>query len=164
MWLETYQQKVPGTSLPRWLPHPLTSPLFPDLTLLISFHHTDYNICHLSLSLPLSRCLSVTGTVVTYHRDAFTQNLLSTKPSISPLLLHVFQLHSDLHFFSPLIVVSSVYLLRLTFSISNSWLLLQFLAPVLLTPAIFFTSFFQFFFLVFFPPKNQHQITLYLYL
>lgn len=88
-----------STSLPRWLPHPLTSPLFPDLTLLISFHHTDYNICHLSLSLPLSRCLSVTGTVVTYHRDAFTQNLLSTKPSISPLLLHVFQLHSDLHLF-----------------------------------------------------------------
>lgn len=140
---------VPGTSLPRWLPHPLTSPLFPDLTLLISFHHTDYNICHLSLSLSLGVSLSQglwLRTTEMLSLKTFCQPnpqfLLSSFTSFNYILTSIF--------FSPLIVVSSVYLLRLTFSISNSWLLLQFLAPVLLTPAIFFTSFVQFLFSRFF--------------
>lgn len=137
---------------PRWLPHPLTSPLFPDLTLLISFHHTDYNICHLSPSLSVSLC----------HRDCgyVPQRCFHSKPSVNQTL-NFSSPPSRLSItfwppsFSPLIVVSSVYLLRLTFSISNSWLLLQFLAPVLLTPAIFFTSFVQFFFSRFFPTKKS---------
>lgn len=152
MWLETYQQKVTGTSLPRWLPHPLTSPLFPDLTLLISFHHTDYNICHLSLSLSLGVSLSQglwLRTTEMLSLKAFCQPnpqfLLSSFTSFNYILTSIFfPTHRRLLRLSP---KTNILFL---FSISNSWLLLQFLAPVLLTPAIFFTSFVQFFFSRFF--------------
>lgn len=142
MWLETYQQKVPGTSLPRWLPHPLTSPLFPDLTLLISFHHTDYNICHLSLSLGVSLSQGLwLRTTEMLSLKAFCQPnpqfLLSSFTSFNYILTSIFfPTHHRLLRLSPKTNIFYFQLLAFVAILStcatHSSYILHFFCPILL--------------------------------
>lgn len=142
MWLETYQQKVPGTSLPRWLPHPLTSPLFPDLTLLISFHHTDYNICHLSLSLGVSLSQGLwLRTTEMLSLKAFCQPnpqfLLSSFTSFNYILTSIFPpTHRRLLRLSPKTNIFYFQLLAFVAILStcatHSSYILHFFCPILL--------------------------------
>lgn len=95
------------------------------------------------------------------HRDCgyVPQRCFHSKPSVNQTLnFSSPPSRLSITFWPPFFFPTHRRLLRLSpktnilflFSISNSWLLLQFLAPVLLTPAIFFTSFVQFFFSRFF--------------